>query len=49
MVGEISLRSCISSNDLMLGGLVINSTCKDERNSGNHDITDVKYVCLAEV
>ncbi len=23
----------------MLGVLVINSTCKDKRNSGNHDIT----------
>ncbi len=25
--------------DVMLGVFVINSTCKDKRNSGNHDIT----------
>ncbi len=41
MVAEISLSGVVLvlMNDVMLGVLAINSTCKDKRNSGNFSIT----------
>ena len=42
-------ETCISSNTPtvawrhVIGVLVINSTCKDKRNSGNHDIIVYKF------
>ncbi len=43
MVAKISLSGVILFL-IHLGVLVINSTCEDKRNSGNHDIICIKLL-----
>ena len=33
----------------MLGVLAISSTCKDKRNTGNHDITEITTILFSSI